>query len=76
MRSSKVAQSIYTAQAISHDIKNLQNRVNSVIYKIEDLKYRYPHLKRGTKKLELFEIRKKEPETSNKAFDLLHNFGN
>lgn len=39
------ADHIYTAQALDKDIKSLSNKANSLIYKIEDLKYRYPHLR-------------------------------
>ena len=35
----------YKGQAINKDITNLYNKANSIKYKIEDLKYRYPHLK-------------------------------
>ena len=39
------ADHIYTAQAINKDIKSLTNKANSLMYKIEDLKYRYPQLR-------------------------------
>ena len=35
----------YKGQAINKDITNLYNKADSIKYKIEDLKYRYPHLK-------------------------------
>ena len=41
----KSADHIYTAQAIDKDIKSLTDKANSLIYKIENLKYRYPHLR-------------------------------
>ena len=35
----------YKGQAINKDITNLYNKAASIKYKMEDLKYRYPHLK-------------------------------
>lgn len=71
------APSIMAKQAIGHDIKTLIDKINALIYRIEKLKYRYPHLIPSTKKLDM--IRKKEKETkeyesADKAFDLLQKF--
>ena len=70
------AHSITTKQAIERDIETLTNKINKLIYKIEDFKYRYPHLKSGTNKLGIIKIKKEEPETSNKASDLFNQLRN
>ena len=41
----KSADHIYAAQSINKEIRSLTSKASSLIYKIEDLKYRYPHLR-------------------------------
>lgn len=73
------ASSIYTRQAVGQEIKSLSDKINALIYRIEEFKYRYPHLIPGAKKLDMIRMKTKETkeyESTDKAFDLLQKFGN
>ena len=73
------ASSINTRQAINHEIISLSNKINALIYRIEEFKYRYPRLISGAKTLDMIKVKTKETkeyESADKAFDLLQKFGN
>ena len=70
------APSISTKQAIGHDIKSLSDKINALIFRIEEFKYRYPHLISGNRKLDIIDMKKEESESTDKAFDLFKQLGN
>ena len=68
--------SISTKQAIGHDIESLSAKINALIFRIEEFKYRYPHLISGNRKLDMIDMKKEESESTDKAFDLFKQLGN
>lgn len=73
------APSMMTKQSIQRDINTLIDKINVLVYRIEEFKYRYPHLISSSKKLDI--IKKKEKETkesksTDKASDLFKLLGN
>jgi hypothetical protein len=73
------APSMMTKQSIQRDINTLIDKINVLVYQIEEFKYRYPHLISSSKKLDI--IKKKEKETkesksTDKASDLFKLLGN
>ena len=72
------ASSIYTRQAIGHEIKSLSYKINALVYRIEEFKYRYPHLISSAKKLDMIGVKEEEEEaeSKDKALDLFKQLGN
>ena len=65
--------SIITKQAIGRDINTLIDKINALIYRIEEFKYRYPRLISSAKKLDIIKTEEKETkesEATDKTFDL------